>query len=226
MYLLIHLNLQQSGGGEEQPLNMPQSKAASDSQDYASDQAPTPVSFSEGTPSMVENIPVIASEVADVGNMGNAIPGIDSFSQNDGSAGMVVPLPASTDLDEASREQVSGLFRSHLEALPSISTDRSEELSPKAVVTDATSIHSSTATSVGPSPQLVLPKMSAPVVHLSDEQRDNLQKSVLVHVIEAYKQVAVAGGSHARLSILAHLAVKVLVIFIMTSSLQFLHLML
>lgn len=223
--------MQQSGGGEEQPLDMPQIKAASDSQDYSSDQAPKPVSFSEGTPSIVENIPVIAPEVADVVNMGNAIPGIDSFSQNDGSAGVVVPLPSSTDLDEASQEHVSGLAKSDLEALPSISTDRSEELSPKAAVTDATNIQTSTATSVEPSPQLVLPKMSAPVVNLSDEQRDNLQKSVLVRVIDAYKQVAVAGGSHARLSILAHLAVKVLVmeylvIFIMTPSLQFLYLML
>ncbi|XP_031126551.1 uncharacterized protein LOC116028853 isoform X2 [Ipomoea triloba] len=200
--------LEQSGGGEEQPLDMPQIKAASDSQDYSSDQAPKPVSFSEGTPSIVENIPVIAPEVADVVNMGNAIPGIDSFSQNDGSAGVVVPLSSSTDLDEASQEHVSGLARSDLEALPSISTDRSEELSPKAAVTDATNIQASTATSVEPSPQLVLPKMSAPVVNLSDEQRDNLQKSVLVRVIDAYKQVAVAGGSHARLSILAHLAVK------------------
>nr|GLL24340.1 uncharacterized protein LOC109159142 isoform X2 [Ipomoea trifida] len=200
--------LEQSGGGEEQPLDMPQIKAASDSQDYSSDQAPEPVSFSEGTPSIVENIPVIAPEVADVVNMGNAIPGIDSFSQNDGSAGVVVPLPSSTDLDEASQEHVSGLARSDLEALPSISMDRSEELSPKAAVTDATNIQASTATSVEPSPQLVLPKMSAPVVNLSDEQRDNLQKSVLVRVIDAYKQVAVAGGSHARLSILAHLAVK------------------
>ncbi|RAL39263.1 hypothetical protein DM860_002796 [Cuscuta australis] len=200
----LSCELEQSGP-EEQHLNIPQCKAASDSQDYGSNQVQKPVSICEGSPSAMENISVIASEVADIGNMKNPIPGVDSLSQSDGLAGIVVPLPASTDLDEVNQKLVSGLTRPQLEVLPSFSTDRSEELSPKAAVTDATSTHSSTATSVGQSPQLVLPKMSAPVVRLPDEQRDNIQKSCLMRIIDAYKQVAVAGGSHARLSVLAHL---------------------
>ncbi|CAH9061330.1 unnamed protein product [Cuscuta europaea] len=203
--------LEQSGRGEEQSLIIPQcmDAAASDSQDIACDLAQTPISISEGIPSTMEKISVIASEVADIRGVENPMPGIDSsLSKNDGLASIVVPLPASTDLDEVNQKQVSGLARPQLEVLLSFSTDKSEELSPKTASTDATSIHLSTATSIGRSPQLVLPVMSAPVVRLSDEQRDNLQKSVLMRVIDAYKQVAVAGGSQARLSILAHLAVK------------------
>ncbi|KAK6943497.1 hypothetical protein RJ641_024599 [Dillenia turbinata] len=50
--------------------------------------------------------------------------------------------------------------------------------------------------------------MSAPVVELSDEQKDDLQMLAYRRIIEAYKQIAVAGGSHAHSCLLAHLGVE------------------
>ncbi|KAK6120262.1 hypothetical protein DH2020_045953 [Rehmannia glutinosa] len=86
----------------------------------------------------------------------------------------------------------------------SLSADRSEELSPKATIMDTNSMSSSTATSVGLSSQLVLPKISAPIIYLGDEQKDQLQQLAFVRIVDAYKQVTVAGGSQVRFSILAH----------------------
>lgn len=119
---------------------------------------------------------------------------------------------ASTEvqLEDADQEQVTSLDqRSSLNLVPSISTDRSEELSPKGVVTDANSIVSSTATSVVLPSRLVLPKMIAPVVDLADEQKDDLQMSCFMRIIDALKQIAEAGGSKVRFSILAYLGVEV-----------------
>lgn len=81
-----------------------------------------------------------------------------------------------------------------------------------AVVSDVNSLASSTATSARVSFQLVLPKMAAPVVDLVDEEKDELLKLAFVRIVEAYKQIAVAGGSQARFSLLAYLGVEVLVL--------------
>lgn len=77
-----------------------------------------------------------------------------------------------------------------------------------AVVSDVNSLASSTATSARVSFQLVLPKMAAPVVDLVDEEKDELLKLAFVRIVEAYKQIAVAGGSQARFSLLAYLGVE------------------
>ncbi|XP_077217666.1 HEAT repeat-containing protein isoform X2 [Tasmannia lanceolata] len=58
------------------------------------------------------------------------------------------------------------------------------------------------------STQCLLPKMSVPIVSLTDEEKDHLQKLAFEHIIEAYKQVAVAGGSHIHVSVLACLGVE------------------
>ncbi|XVE62050.1 hypothetical protein DITRI_Ditri06bG0087800 [Diplodiscus trichospermus] len=150
------------------------------------------------------------SDAHDVGNLESEIPGLDSSVRNDGlSDNQAASSLVSTDLEDASQEQVTSFGgRSPLHVLPSISTDRSEELSPKAAVTDSNSLISSTATSVVSPYCFVLPKMSAPVVNLSDDQKDDLQKLAFIRIIEAYKQTAVAGGSQVRFSLLAYLGVE------------------
>ncbi|XP_059462379.1 uncharacterized protein LOC132191403 isoform X1 [Corylus avellana] len=151
----------------------------------------------------------IPSDIHDVENLESEIPGLDSSAHTDGlSETLVASSLASTDLEEASQEQVTSLGQSPVNLLPSMSTDKSEELSPKAAVTDVTSLVSSTATSVGLSSHFVLPKMAAPVVYLDDEQKDHLQKLAFMRIVEAYKQVAVAGGAQIRFSLLANLGVE------------------
>lgn len=151
----------------------------------------------------------ISSDIHDVGNLESEIPGLDSSAHTDGlSETLITSSLASTDLEEASQEQVTSMGQSPLKLLPSMSTDKSEELSPKAAVTDVSSLVSSTATSVGLSCHFVLPKMSAPVVYLDDEQKDYLQKLAFMRIIEAYRQVAVAGGSQVRFSLLAYSGVE------------------
>ncbi|XAR50837.1 hypothetical protein NMG60_11005286 [Bertholletia excelsa] len=171
---------------------------------------PLPVSSSdEIPPAMGNGFSDVPSEGPDVGNIESEIPGLSSGVSSDGLIETnVVSSIVSTDLEDASQEQVTNLDRSSVELVPSISTDRSEELSPKTAITDISSINSSTATSARLSTQFILPKMSAPVIKLGDEEKDHLQKLAFTHIVEAYKQIAVAGGSHIRFSLLAHLGVE------------------
>ncbi|KAM1094925.1 hypothetical protein ACFX2B_009738 [Malus domestica] len=148
------------------------------------------------------------------------IPGLDSAC-NSGSEPIIASSSTLMDVEDASQEQVTSVKvenasqeqvtsmgqRTPLNLLPSLSTDKSEELSPRAAVADV-SVLSSTATSVGLSHHLVLPKMSAPVVILSDEEKDWLQQLAFTRIIEAYKQIAVAGGSQLRCSLLISLGVE------------------
>ncbi|KAM2777519.1 hypothetical protein PS2_009856 [Malus domestica] len=135
------------------------------------------------------------------------IPGLDSAC-NSGSEPIIASSSTLMDVENASQEQVTSMGqRTPLNLLPSLSTDKSEELSPRAAVADV-SVLSSTATSVGLSHHLVLPKMSAPVVILSDEEKDWLQQLAFTRIIEAYKQIAVAGGSQLRCSLLISLGVE------------------
>ncbi|KAK2656710.1 hypothetical protein Ddye_009762 [Dipteronia dyeriana] len=149
------------------------------------------------------------SDIHDVGNSESDIPGLNSPAPHDGFAETLVASSLATpDIEDVSQGQVTGFGgRSPLD-LPSVSTDRTEELSPKAAIADPSSIISSTATSVTLSSPFVLPKMSAPVVDLTDEQKDQLQKLAFVRIVEAYKQIAVAGGSQVRFSLLAYLGVE------------------
>ncbi|KAJ8898989.1 hypothetical protein K2173_008491 [Erythroxylum novogranatense] len=151
----------------------------------------------------------IPSYTHDVGNLESEIPGLDSSGRNDGFSETVGGSSmVSTDVDDASQEQVTSLGdRSTLDIHPSISTDKSEELSAKAAAIDSNSVISSTATSVV-LPTFTLPKMSAPVVSLADEQKDQLQNLTFARIVEAYKQVTIAGGSKVRFSLLAYLGVE------------------
>ncbi|KAI8557021.1 hypothetical protein RHMOL_Rhmol05G0301600 [Rhododendron molle] len=212
------IDMESSRGDEDPPV-----VAAADNDllcagvNYENEEAPVPlpVSSSAEIPSVIR--PVVAvtnksfmpSEVLDYGNLEGEIPGLDSASHSDGLAETpTVSSLVPTDLEDASQEQVTSVGRLSLELIPSISTDRSEELSPKAVVTDASSINSSTATSLGFSTQLVLPKMSAPVLDLSEEEKDQLQKLAFTRIVEAYKQIATAGGSCVRFALLGCLGIE------------------
>ncbi|KAL3027397.1 hypothetical protein AAZX31_03G049800 [Glycine max] len=179
-----------------------------------SENIPSPIDFPSSDASIpgVENgCTTMPPDIHDVGNSESGIPGLDSFGRSDSVSQTSAPsLLVSTEicLEDGSQEQDTSLDqRSPLNVAPSISTDRSEELSPKAAVRDVNSLVSSTATSVVP-PRLVLPKMIAPVVDLEDEQKDHLQKSCFMRIIDAYKQIAVAGGTNIRFSILAYLGVE------------------
>ncbi|XP_012087848.1 uncharacterized protein LOC105646588 isoform X2 [Jatropha curcas] len=154
----------------------------------------------------------IPSDSHSVGNVESEIPGLDSSARNDGLSETVgASSLASTDLEDASQEQVTSLDGSStLDLHPVTSTDRSEELSPKTAVTDSSSLISSAAATVGLPYTFVLPKMSAPVVDLAEEEKDRLQNLVFMHIIEAYKQISVAGGSQVRFSLLAYLGVEFL----------------
>ncbi|KAL6987816.1 hypothetical protein U1Q18_013561 [Sarracenia purpurea var. burkii] len=168
-----------------------------------------PVSSSGEVPPGIENgFSALPSEVLDVGNLESVIPGLDSATRCDGFAETIVSSLTPTDLEDASQGQVTSFGRSPLELVPSISTDRSEELSPKTAITDASSFISSTATSVGLSTQVVLPKMSAPVINLADGEKDQLQKMAFTRIVETYKQIKIAGGSHVRFSLLAYLGIE------------------
>lgn len=161
---------------------------------------------------MEKGYSAIASEIHDVADVESEIPGLETVARTDGLTETLIGSSlAPPDSEDASQEHATTLGgRSPMNLLPSMSTDRSEELSPKSAVTDANNIISSTATSVGLN-QLVLPKMAAPVVNLTDEQKDNLQIVAFTRIVEAYKQIAVAGGSHVRVSLLAYLGVEVVI---------------
>ncbi|XP_056172309.1 uncharacterized protein LOC115672207 isoform X2 [Syzygium oleosum] len=143
-------------------------------------------------------------------NLESEIPGLASSSH---SAGHSENRPdsslASIGIEDNGQEQdTSQSGKSLVESIPSISNDRYEELSPRPLVVDDNIPVSSSAASVGLSSHVMLPKMSAPVVALTDEQKDQLQKLAFTRIIEAYKEVAVAGGSEVRSSLLSYLGVE------------------
>ncbi|GFP92170.1 symplekin [Phtheirospermum japonicum] len=202
---------------EEEPrLTLADSSAAYDDLSYASPQATVPVSepvSPEDIPSAMEtDFTVISSEANDIEGVANEIPGLALSTQDDGlPEDATVSSKDLTDLDDADPETFTNLASSltesdttPMELAPSVSTDKSEELSPKSAIADTSNMNSSTATSVGLVSQLVLPKLSAPTIYLADEQKDQLQELAFVRIVDAYKQVTVAGGSQVRFSVLAH----------------------
>lgn len=208
--------MQKSHGEEEELSTTVVDSVVHSGMNLSSENVPLPTDFPPSDtciPGVVNVSTLLPSDIDDVGNLESGIPGLDSFGRSDTlSETLAASSLASTDiqLEDASQEQVTSLDkRSPLNLVPSISTDRSEELSPKAVATDVNSLVSSTATSVVLPSRLVLPKMIAPVVNLADEQKDHLQKLSFMRIIDAYKQIAVAGGSKVRFSILAYLGVEV-----------------
>ncbi|XP_075509306.1 uncharacterized protein LOC142545805 isoform X1 [Primulina tabacum] len=56
--------------------------------------------------------------------------------------------------------------------------------------------------------QLVFPKITATVIGLVDEQKDQLQELAFLRIIDAYKQVTAAGGCQLRVCSLAHSGIE------------------
>lgn len=152
--------------------------------------------------------------IHDEENLESYLPGLDSSVKDDSLSRLIaVSALIPTGLDESIKDQSTSFGeRSSLNLPTSVSTERSEDLSPKAPTSEANSIISSTATSVGLSHQLVLPKLLAPVINLADDEKDNLQKSAFNRVIEAYKHVLISGGAQLRSSLLAQLVVEVVIL--------------
>ncbi|XP_022978075.1 symplekin isoform X1 [Cucurbita maxima] len=194
-------------GGDHHAVPIVDSAGTNDDSENAI--TPTSLPVSKASISEAEEVcSIIPSSIHDVANLESGIPGLDSSVQSDGSSDHVVtPSLASSGFDDSNQENISTLELSSSLKL-SVSREKSEELSPKAVVSDVNSLASSIATSAGLSSQLVLPKMSAPVVDLVDEEKDELLRLAFVHIVEAYKQIAVAGGLQARFSLLAYLGVE------------------
>ncbi|KNA19015.1 hypothetical protein SOVF_065440 isoform A [Spinacia oleracea] len=145
----------------------------------------------------------------DMGPSDTGIPGLDNACSEGLLDTVASSSLASTDRDDGSQDQATSVGkRSKAESLPSISTEKSEELSSKTAAADANIGMASTASSLGPVHQFVLPKISAPVIELSGEDKDKLQKLVFLRIVEAYKQVAVSGGSQLRFSLLSYLGVE------------------
>ncbi|KAL0347437.1 UNVERIFIED_CONTAM: Symplekin [Sesamum calycinum] len=208
---------------EEPPATIADSNVAYDDLNHAR-QATVHVNESvspEDIPSAMETgYGAITSVVIENEGVGNGIPGLALSTQDDALPEDAAVFPRAlteledanlTDLNEANQDTFTNLGmtpieldKTQIELAQSLSTDWSEELSPKAAITDTNNMNSSTATSVGLSSQLVLPKISAPVICLADEQKDQLQQLAFVRIVDAYKQVTVAGGSQIRFSILAH----------------------
>ncbi|CAN1303626.1 SYMPK [Linum perenne] len=166
---------------------------------------------SAAIPSLETDDLSVSSDLPDVDNLKSEIPGLDSsarddvFSEDIGASSLV-----SNDIEAASQEQVASVgATSMLDSLPSIFTEKSEELSSKAAaITDSNSVMSSMSTSVALPSTLILPKMAAPVVDLADDEKDQLQTLAFTRIVEAYKQIELAGLSQVRFSLLACLGVE------------------
>ncbi|KAL9253833.1 Symplekin-like protein [Drosera capensis] len=148
------------------------------------------------------------SEFEDVKNLDSIIPGLSA--PGDGLTDIVIsPSLVSSHIETATQDHVGSFGRQPLsDQVPSSSTDKSEERSPKYTAGDINSGAFVEPTSFGSIQQLVLPKMSAPVIDLSEKQKDFVQSVAFMRIIEAYKHVAAAGGAQLQFSLLACLGVE------------------
>ncbi|CAM8879005.1 unnamed protein product [Rhodiola kirilowii] len=144
-------------------------------------------------------------------NLENEIPGLEFEGIAHGMPQSIVTPSSMAPFcsDDANQEQATSIDdNATSNIVQSISIDRSEELSPLCAAADVNSLLSSTATSVGFLNQVTLPKLSAPVVELTDEQKDGLQQCAFTRIVEVYKEMVMAGGLDVRFSLLAYLGVE------------------
>nr|XP_029120291.1 uncharacterized protein LOC105044609 isoform X2 [Elaeis guineensis] len=87
-----------------------------------------------------------------------------------------------------------------------VATSALEAQSPKLAITDASQLPC--ISSVATAPQYILPKMTVTNVDLTDEDKDHLQKEAFMRILEAYKQIAISGGSQIHFSLLSHLGIE------------------
>lgn len=166
------------------------------------------------SPGKDNGVPSFPSDMNDGEILDSEIPGLHSSVQIDDMqhAADVTHLSSADTRTEQEPNTSSGCtFSLDFQPSGSTSTCRSEAHSPNVAITD--SIQTALSTSVALPSQYLLPKMSVTIVDLTDEQKDHMQKLAFVRIIEAYKQIAVAGGSHFRFSLLAHLGVEVVALW-------------
>lgn len=137
------------------------------------------------------------------------IPGLDSSACFNETQESPQISPVITEIKEPTLEHVISLdVTTLLDISPSTSavSYSLENLSPRITATDVSDAPSST--SHLPSSHCIFPKMTTHSVELSYEQKDELQKVAFMRILEAYKQVALSGGSNVHLSLLAHLGTE------------------
>ncbi|XP_026414316.1 uncharacterized protein LOC113309995 [Papaver somniferum] len=151
--------------------------------------------------------PTMSSDMHDGGTPESGIPGLDSSVCADA---MPEAPDAShltnVDSEGESQDKVTnsdGSFLMDYSSTVSVLADKTEEFGLQVPASDTNSVVSTSISS-----QCILPKMSAPVIELTDEQKDQLQKTAFIRIIEAYKQISIAGASDVRFSLLAYLGVE------------------
>ncbi|EPS64126.1 hypothetical protein M569_10655, partial [Genlisea aurea] len=157
----------------------------------------------------------LAFQANDIIDAPNEIPGIflpiqnAEFSELSSSNGLADAYDKnSSDLVDDPQADKAILGHRPIDFAHLFPAERSEELSSNSVIIESASVNLPTAAPEESIPRLVLPKISAPVIYLVDEQKDKLHQLAFVHIIDAYRQVSVAGGSQARFSILAHSGIE------------------
>ncbi|PIA32259.1 hypothetical protein AQUCO_04500095v1 [Aquilegia coerulea] len=193
---------------EEPAMTVPEIGGVCDSASNATEAMP---SISVSHPSEI-NVPSVRengnSAMPDVDTLEFGIPGLDSIHSGGSPESLDASDLASGGIPELSQDKKPGLdplVSVSCEAMPA---DRSEDINLNETVSDVNSVTSTTTTSAVLSSQFVLPKMSAPVVNLTDDQKDDLQRAAFIRIIETYSRVSVSGGSHLRSSLLACLGVE------------------
>ncbi|KAI3857964.1 hypothetical protein MKX03_006178 [Papaver bracteatum] len=149
--------------------------------------------------------PTMSSDMHEAGTPESGIPGLDSSVCADA---MPEAPDAShlinVDTEGENKDNITNSDGSYLmdySSTVSVLADKTEEFGLQVPVSDTNS-------AVSASSQCILPKMSAPVIELTDEQKDQLQKTAFIRIIEAYKQISIAGASDVRFSLLAYLGVE------------------
>ncbi|XP_026660999.2 symplekin isoform X2 [Phoenix dactylifera] len=132
------------------------------------------------------------------------IPGLDSTSSFD-------EIQESQDASHTSTAELQETNLGHAVNLVSTmrldaSTTDCEAQSPQPAITDASQLPC--IASVTTAPQYILPKMTVTNVDLTDEDKDHLQKVAFMRILEAYKQIAISGGSQIHFPLLSHLGVE------------------
>ncbi|CAA6661820.1 unnamed protein product [Spirodela intermedia] len=141
----------------------------------------------------------------------SSIPGLGTVAHNEMSELANISQSSTSEIVGSSQGMVISseskvLFETNLSG--SMPTYVSETPSSSATLTDSGFPASTNSTSVPVSSQYSLPKMVAPVINLTDEQKDHMQKIAYMRIIEAYKHIAVAGGIQLRFALLACLGVE------------------
>lgn len=139
---------------------------------------------------MEDQPPTDLPSANDVEMLDSEIPGLDSS----------LILHESQDTIEASQSSTLDTQGACLDQVAT-SVDNSEESSLKESAAEFATVSLST--------QLLLPKMSVPAVHISEQEKDNLLKLCFMRIIDAYKQITAAGGSQIQSSLLVYLGAEV-----------------